>query len=153
MHFGNADVEGDKIHHDGRATTLGKYVVGIDYQRFTNTVDDPEVQKRILELESQYKNKTIIIGVDRMDYTKGLPEKMEGFRVFLNEHPECSDSVILVQIAIPSREDVKEYQDLDEELPPILHHCSTFTVQSPLQSSRRCTQCPTSALSLRAETA
>ena len=51
-----------------------------------------------------------------MDYTKGLPEKMEGFRVFLDEHPELSDKVILIQIAVPSREDVKEYQDLEGEV-------------------------------------
>lgn len=58
----------------------------------------------------------IIIGVDRMDYTKGLPEKLEGFRVFLDQHPEYSEKVVLIQIAIPSREDVKKYQDLEGEV-------------------------------------
>lgn len=51
-----------------------------------------------------------------MDYTKGLPEKLEGFRVFLDQHPEYSEKVVLIQIAIPSREDVKKYQDLEGEV-------------------------------------
>jgi hypothetical protein len=51
-----------------------------------------------------------------MDYTKGLPEKLEGFRAFLDQHPEWSEKVVLIQIAIPSREDVKEYQGLEGEV-------------------------------------
>jgi trehalose 6-phosphate synthase len=90
--------------------------VGIDYERFATAISDDKVKSRIKELESLYKGKTVIIGVDRMDYTKGLPEKMEGFRVFLDEHPELSDKVILIQIAVPSREDVKKYQDLEGEV-------------------------------------
>ncbi|KAJ9483155.1 hypothetical protein VN97_g10257 [Penicillium thymicola] len=115
-HIDDAGVKSDKIHYDGRNVSVGKYVVGIDYQRFTDTICDPDVYTRIKDLESQYKGKKLIIGVDRMDYTKGLPEKMEGFRLFLDEHPEWSDKVVLVQIAIPSREDVKKYQELEGEV-------------------------------------
>ncbi|KXG51560.1 Glycosyl transferase, family 20 [Penicillium griseofulvum] len=114
-HIG-ADIEGDKIHYNDRTITIDKYVVGIDCQRFASAIEDPGVQAKIQELEAQYKDKTIIIGVDRMDYTKGLPEKLEGFRFFLDQHPEWSEKVVLIQIAIPSREDVKKYQDLEEEV-------------------------------------
>jgi trehalose 6-phosphate synthase len=104
------------IHYNDRTICIGKYVAGIDCQRFADTIDDPEVQAKIQELEAQYKDKIIIIGVDRMDYTKGLPEKLEGFRVFLDQHPEWSEKVVLIQIAIPSREAVKKYQDLEGEV-------------------------------------
>lgn len=104
------------IHYEGRTVSLGKHVVGIDYQRFADALDDQAVQSRIHELGNLYKDKTVIIGVDRMDYTKGLPEKLEGFRVFLDEHPEWSEKVVLIQVAIPSREDVKEYKELEEEV-------------------------------------
>ncbi|KZN87850.1 Alpha,alpha-trehalose-phosphate synthase [Penicillium chrysogenum] len=114
-HIG-AEVEGDMIHYNDRTICIGKYVAGIDCQRFADTIDDPEVQAKIQELEAQYKDKIIIIGVDRMDYTKGLPEKLEGFRVFLDQHPEWSEKVVLIQIAIPSREAVKKYQDLEGEV-------------------------------------
>ncbi|OQD96087.1 hypothetical protein PENSOL_c017G03400 [Penicillium solitum] len=111
-----AEVEGNNIHYNDRTISMDKYVVGVDCRRFADTIDDPEVQARIQELETQYKDKTIIIGVDRMDYTKGLPEKLEGFRVFLDQHPEWSEKVVMIQIAIPSREDVKKYQDLEGEV-------------------------------------
>lgn len=90
--------------------------MGIDFQRFADAINDQAIQSRIQELGNLYKDKTVIIGVDRMDYTKGLPEKLEGFRVFLDEHPEWSEKVVLIQIAIPSREEVKEYKNLEEEV-------------------------------------
>jgi trehalose 6-phosphate synthase len=108
-----AEVGNRNIHYNGRTITIDKYVVGIDYQKFADSIDEPEVQTKIQELEAQYKDKTVIIGVDRMDYTKGLPEKLEGFRIFLDEHPELREKVVLVQIAVPSREDVKKYQELE----------------------------------------
>jgi trehalose 6-phosphate synthase len=109
-------VKNHKIQYKDRTISLGKYVVGIDFQRFTDAMNDRAIQSRIQELETLYKDKTVIIGVDRMDYTKGLPEKLEGFRVFLDEHPEWSEKVVLIQIAIPSREEVKEYKALEEEV-------------------------------------
>lgn len=111
-----AEIEGDNIYYNDRTISIDKYVVGIDCQRFADALDDPEVQAEIQQIETQYKDKTIIIGVDRMDYTKGLPEKLQGFRVFLDQYPEWSKKVVLIQIAIPSREDVKKYQDLEGEV-------------------------------------
>ncbi|KAJ5595142.1 uncharacterized protein N7459_001350 [Penicillium hispanicum] len=112
----HASVVDHCIHYENRTVRLGRYVVGIDYQRFSDAINDQAVRSRIQELGDIYKNKKVIIGVDRLDYTKGLPEKLQGFQVFLDEHPEWSEKVVLIQIAIPSREDVKEYQTLEEEV-------------------------------------
>ncbi|KAJ5562508.1 hypothetical protein N7461_001269 [Penicillium sp. DV-2018c] len=109
-------VENGQIHHEDRVVQAGKFVVGIDYKRFADAHNDKEVNSRIKELETLYKGKQVIIGVDRMDYTKGLPEKLEGFRTFLQEHPDMADKVVLIQVAVPSREDVKEYQELEAQV-------------------------------------
>ncbi|KAF7713450.1 Trehalose 6-phosphate synthase [Penicillium ucsense] len=114
--LGSVQVINDHLRYKDRMVKTGRYIAGIDVGRFTRTLEDRKVQARIKELESLYKGKKVIIGVDRLDYTKGLTEKMEGYRIFLDEHPELRDKVILVQIAIPSREDVKEYQDLEGEV-------------------------------------
>lgn len=53
-----------------------------------------------------------MVGVDRMDYVKGLPEKLRAFELFLEEHPECVGSVVFIQVAVPTREDVEKYQNL-----------------------------------------
>ena len=115
-HRDSVHVINDHIQYKNRLIKTGRYIAGIDYDRFATTLRDEKVKARISELESLYEGKKVIIGVDRLDYTKGLTEKMEGFRVFLDQHPELRDKVILIQIAIPSREDVKEYQDLEGEV-------------------------------------
>lgn len=58
----------------------------------------------------------VIVGVDRLDYIKGLTQKLKGFDSFLDDHPELRNKVVLIQVAVPSREDVKEYQELETEL-------------------------------------
>ena len=58
----------------------------------------------------------VIIGVDRLDYIKGLTQKLKGYDQFLEQHPEFINKVVLIQVAVPSREDVKEYQDLETEI-------------------------------------
>lgn len=97
----------------------GTFVVGIDPQKFDDTLNKPEVQTRIKELEERYKDVHVIIGVDRLDYIKGLTHKLKGYDRFLDDHPEMKNKVLLIQVAVPSREDVKEYQDLETELSTI----------------------------------
>lgn len=90
--------------------------MGIDPQKFADTLEKPEVQDRIKTLEDKYKGIKVIVGVDRLDYIKGLTQKLKGFDSFLDDHPELRNKVVLIQVAVPSREDVKEYQDLETEL-------------------------------------
>ncbi|KAB8077030.1 glycosyl transferase [Aspergillus leporis] len=112
-----ADTEKEgQIKYEGHEAYVGTFVVGIDPQKFNDSMEDPNVQKRIHELEKQYEGKTVIIGVDRLDYTKGLVQKLEGYAHFLNTYPELEGKVTLIQVAVPSREDVKEYQDLEKEI-------------------------------------
>ncbi|KAJ5963171.1 tspB [Penicillium waksmanii] len=111
-----ADVMEHSVQYDNHTVRLDKYFVGIDPQKFSDALNDQAIISRTQELESLYKGKTIIIGVDRLDYTKGLPEKFLGFQVFLDEHPEWAEKIVLVQIVIPSREDVARYKDLKDEI-------------------------------------
>lgn len=53
-----------------------------------------------------------MVGVDRLDYIKGVPQKLHALEVFLSDHPEWVGKVVLVQVAVPSRQDVEEYQNL-----------------------------------------
>ena len=68
--------------------------------------------ERIKQLKSKFKDVKVIVGVDRLDYIKGVPQKLHAFEVFLNENPEWIGKVVLVQVAVPSRGDVEEYQSL-----------------------------------------
>jgi trehalose 6-phosphate synthase len=70
------------------------------------------VKDRIAVLERKFEGVKLIVGVDRLDYIKGVPQKLHALEVFLTEHPEWIGKVVLVQVAVPSRQDVEEYQNL-----------------------------------------
>ncbi|KAL4748769.1 hypothetical protein BDW72DRAFT_179773 [Aspergillus terricola var. indicus] len=112
----DVSVEGDVIVYQGHTARTGTFIVGVDPAKFMDGLQTPEVKDRIEELEDEYKRKTVILGVDRLDYTKGLVQKLQGYDYFLRQHPELKNKVTLIQVAIPSREDVKEYQELEKEL-------------------------------------
>ncbi|KAL4805671.1 glycosyl transferase [Aspergillus unguis] len=107
---------GDDIEYDGHKAHTGTFIVGIDPRKFTDCLQTEETKKRIEEMRKIYDGKTVILGVDRLDYTKGLVQKLQGYDQFLREHPELKGKVVLIQVAIPSREDVKEYKELKDQL-------------------------------------
>lgn len=71
-----------------------------------------KVQKRIAMLEQKFQGVKLMVGVDRLDYVKGVPQKLHALEVFLSDHPEWVGKIVLVQVAVPSRGDVEEYQNL-----------------------------------------
>ena len=70
------------------------------------------MKKRIQQLEQRFDGVKLIVGVDRLDYIKGVPQKLHALELFLTQHPEWIGKVVLVQLAVPSRQDVEEYQNL-----------------------------------------
>ena len=64
----------------------------------------------------EYYRRKLLVGVDRLDYSKGLPQRMRAFREFLDKNPDLRSSATLIQIASPSREDVGAYTDILHEL-------------------------------------
>lgn len=99
------------VHFD-RFVTVGVFPIGIDPERFLNGLKKPDVQRRIQHYRKRFSGLKIILGVDRLDYIKGLPHKLNAFNIFLTENPEWIGKVILVQVAVPSRQTVEEYQNL-----------------------------------------
>lgn len=100
------------VEYNGRFVNVAAFPIGIDVDTFTEGLQKESVQKRIKELKETFKGCKIIVGVDRLDYIKGVPQKLHAMEVFLNEHPEWIGKVVLVQVAVPSRGDVEEYQYL-----------------------------------------
>lgn len=100
------------IESEGRSISVGAFPIGIDVNNFTEGIKKPEVFARMQQLKERFKDVKIIVGVDRLDYIKGVPQKLHAFEVFLTENPEWIGKVILVQVAVPSRGDVEEYQNL-----------------------------------------
>ena len=70
------------------------------------------VENRLSELRSEFKGKKVILGVDRLDYIKGVPNKLAAFMRFLDKYPEHSKDTVLIQIAVPTRQEIEEYTEL-----------------------------------------
>lgn len=92
--------------------TVAAFPIGIDPEKFVDGLQKPKVLARIAALERKFEGVKLMVGVDRLDYIKGVPQKLHALEVFLTEHPEWVGKVVLVQVAVPSRQDVEEYQNL-----------------------------------------
>lgn len=113
------DLKSSNIHlikRNRRDVALGSFPISIDYQGFADLAAQPEIQKLADKLREDLPNRTLIMGVDRLDYTKGIPYKLEAFRNALERYPELRGKVTLVQNVVPSREDIEEYHDLRNEI-------------------------------------
>ncbi len=97
------------IQYKERQVNLGVFPVSIDYHHFHKAAQKPEVTK----LAAEYHGVGFLfLGVDRLDYTKGVDLKLRAFECFLKDYPEYHGKVSMVQVAIPTRQDVDEYVKL-----------------------------------------
>jgi len=90
--------------------------VGIDVDHFVSMAQTPEAETRIERLHRRGEARVNIIGVDRLDYSKGLPDRLRAFKRFLELFPHHHKAVTLMQIAPPTREDIQAYIDIRHEL-------------------------------------
>jgi trehalose 6-phosphate synthase len=100
----------------GRSITVSSFPIGIDADAISAMAHTPEADASIRLLAQRTLNRAQIIGVDRLDYTKGLPDRLKAFRRLLELYPEHLKQVILMQIAPPTREEVAAYVEIREEL-------------------------------------
>lgn len=76
------------IEFEGRYAQVGTFPIGIDPWQFVEGLKLPVVQTRLTALEDRFQDCKVIIGVDRLDYIKGIPQKLHAFEGFLTQHPE-----------------------------------------------------------------
>ncbi|RYY59603.1 MAG: trehalose-6-phosphate synthase, partial [Comamonadaceae bacterium] len=94
----------------------GAFPIGIDVDEFMQLTAAPEATEMYERMKREYSRRKLLVGVDRLDYSKGLPQRLRAFRELLENNPETRNSAVLVQIASPSREDVSAYTDILHEL-------------------------------------
>jgi len=95
-----------------RTALVGTFPISIDYDGFAEQAERPEIASRASKLRRDLLENVIVLGVDRLDYTKGIPERLKAFRILLRKYPEMRGKITLVQVVVPSREDIPRYKDL-----------------------------------------
>lgn len=99
-----------------RSVVIDRFPIGIDAQGFANLARQADDDVQIDLMRRRVLGRRQIIGVDRLDYSKGLPERLKAFDKLLQLHPEMEKAVTFLQIAPPTREEVDAYADIRVEL-------------------------------------
>jgi len=99
-----------------RTVVADAFPIGIDYQKFTTALHDPVVEKEVAILNEHYEGKRVILSVDRLDYSKGIPNRLRAFEEFLEQFPKYHKKISLVIVAVPSRTEVQTYKDLRDSI-------------------------------------
>lgn len=104
------------IRYKGRTIAIDRYPIGIDVESFRDMARNAPDDVRIDSARREKLGRKQIIGVDRLDYSKGLPDRFQAFGKLLAQHPELEKQVTFLQVAPPTREDVNAYSDIRDEL-------------------------------------
>ena len=104
------------LRANGHELRIGSFPISIDYQAFARHAADPEVTALAATLRDALPNRQLILGVDRLDYTKGIPHRLEAFRNALTYYPDLHERVTLIQVVVPSREDIPQYHELKTDI-------------------------------------
>ncbi len=99
-----------------REVRIGNFPISIDFNEFAGMAETASVRRRAAEIQANLgadsNRRTLVLGVDRLDYTKGIPERLAAFGNALRRFPQLREKISLVQIVVPSRVNIPKYQDL-----------------------------------------
>lgn len=119
------EISFNQIHVEDRIILGDAFPMGIDYLKFSEKAKEvfqkPQQEKSELhrELEKYFlvaPDRKLILSIDRLDYTKGIPNRLRAFELFLEKHPEYKNNVTLILLVVPSRSEVEQYKLLKSEV-------------------------------------
>jgi len=100
-----------------RPVSLEALPIGIAPEEYSSLLESEETTaQQYAEWAASYSGRTVLLAVDRLDYTKGVPERLRTYAHLLRSSPEFKEKIILIQIAVPTRENIDTYQDLRTEV-------------------------------------
>ena len=115
--FGGASGSSALLHHGGRSIRTGAFPISIDVAHFESLAQDPGVLARRDRLRDHLgRRRRVLLGVDRLDYSKGIDARLKAFEETLRSGRVNASDAVFVQIAVPSREEVQEYAELRGEV-------------------------------------
>ena len=100
----------------GREVLVGNFPIGIDYEGFDRRARSDAATAATALLREKIPDRSLMLGIDRLDYTKGIPERLYAFRQALRKFPDLIGNISMIQVVIPSREVVTDYRELKEEV-------------------------------------
>jgi len=105
-----------KLSVGNRIVKVDAFPMGIDYEKYSQAVNDTDVQNEVRKILQKVGNRKIVISIDRLDYTKGIIQRLEAFDLFLSQNPEYKGKVTLIMVAVPSRTGLEDYRMMRNRL-------------------------------------
>lgn len=99
------------IRYNNRLVKVDVFPISIDYQHFNSAFDNKEVAHLRKSLHTKLQDQKIIFSVDRLDYTKGVQNRLKAYELFLKQNPEYHDKVVFVMVIVPSRDSINKYAE------------------------------------------
>ena len=106
----------DVIEFEKRKIWIGHFPIGIDFDSFENDAKCEAVAQTSKQLRASFPDCQLILGSDRLDYSKGIPERLRAFRNALERYPELRSRVVLIQIVVPSRVEIPRYHEFKNRI-------------------------------------
>lgn len=104
------------ISTENRSIVVESFPMGIDDKKFSEAIHNKQVQENISSLKHLFGDTKMILTIDRLDYSKGILQRLHAFELFLSEQPEFKGKVSLYMIVVPSRDKVSQYKELRDEI-------------------------------------
>jgi trehalose 6-phosphate synthase len=114
--------EGHRIHLDGHVVHAQACPIGIDVREVERLTASAEARRQHDMLKQSLGDRPLIIGADRLDYSKGIVERLRGYHRLLSAYPQHRRNVVMVQISAPSREDLPEYREMRRSIERLAGH-------------------------------
>lgn len=105
-----------QINVDNRKIMVDALPMGIDYEKYANSAASPETLAREVRYRTSVGDQKLVLSIDRLDYSKGIPQRLKAFDLFLQENEEYRGKVSLLMVVVPSRDSVGKYKELKEEV-------------------------------------
>ncbi|HEY1014104.1 MAG TPA: trehalose-6-phosphate synthase, partial [Herpetosiphonaceae bacterium] len=116
------EIDGETVRVDGRTTAVRDFPISIDVERYAEAPAAPEVQAEVGQLQERLADQKAIISIDRLDYSKGIYQRLLGYQTFLAEHPRWHGRVTFILVVVPSRIGVDQYQRLRQQIDETVGH-------------------------------
>ena len=113
------NVQNNEFSFDNRKVSVEAFPISIDYQKY-NELSAQEATKKIAQKLEKLIHTKIIISIDRLDYSKGILQRLQAFELFLKEYPEWRQKATLVHLVVPSRDNARNYKALKKEMDQLI---------------------------------
>jgi trehalose 6-phosphate synthase/phosphatase len=104
------------INYNDRQIVVESFPMGIDDEKYESLISESAVQEHIKEVKESFSGQKIILSIDRLDYSKGILQRLLAFELLLQNYPEYIENIVLYMIVVPSRDTVPQYKELREQI-------------------------------------